>query len=247
MTGSRLSPEHEERREARRLLIKDIKRVLIILTIFICLALLLRAETVRENLFNIETLRATLQAEHSHREGLRSRGVFLLAGSLLVGVGMPRLFLSTVAGAIYGAVEGTVLALVASTGGATLTFQIGRSLLSSMVSRRLGGRVAVWRKRFREDAIWWVLYGRLLPFTNSTLMNLLCGSCRVPLKQYVLGSLIGFLPFTLIFALFGSAGAKGNAMQIGLGLICLLVSILIQRILRRWRNVELRTKLVGRE
>ena len=103
----------------------------------------------------------------------------------------------------------------------------------------------MWKKRFQEDAFWWVLYGRLLPFTNSTLMNLLCGSCRVPMTKYILGSVIGFFPLTLVFALFGSAGAKGNAMQIGLGVLCLLLSILAQRLLRRSRNVETRTTLTG--
>ena len=65
-------------------------------------------------------------------------------------------------------------------------------------------------------------------------MSLLCGSCNVPFTAYLLGSLVGFVPLAVVFAAFGSGGAKGNLWQIGFATALLVLSIFSRRLMNRW-------------
>ena len=66
---------------------------------------------------------------------------------------------------------------------------------------------------------------RLFPLSNATLAGLVCGACRLPAKPYLAGSLLGFIPLTVVFAVFGDGGAKGNFYQIALGTLLLLLAV----------------------
>ncbi len=110
--------------------------------------------------------------------------------------------------------------------GAATVYWMGRGLLGNLVERRFSGQLGLWRRRFQENAFWWVLYGRLFPFSNATLKSLLCGSCRVPFGPYLVGSFFGFIPLTFVFAAFGSGGIKGDINQVLLGFGLLLLALL---------------------
>jgi len=226
-------PQAERRREdGAKLKRKDALRLVLVAALIVTMLLALRLPEVRHELFDIDHVRAELQAGDTLGERLLSRLAFVAIGAILVGVGMPRLYVATVAGVAYGALEGVAWGLAASLGGAMLLWMLGKSLLGSMVRRRLNGRYSLWNERFRQNAFWWVLYARLLPFTNSTLMNLLCGACRIPWRPYLTGTAVGFVPLTLAFATLGSGGAKGSGMQIALSALLLLGSVMLQRMLQ---------------
>ncbi|MCC5875698.1 MAG: TVP38/TMEM64 family protein [Candidatus Sumerlaeia bacterium] len=210
---------------SKRLLAKDLSRVGIIVVIFIAAALFFQNETVKEHFLDVEKMRGLL---HPEGASLLSYLVFILVGSLLVGAGMPRIWLSFIGGAIYGVLLGTVLSLVTTMLGAFYTFTLGRSLLRSMVRRRMGKRFGVWNKRFKDNAFIWTLYLRLFPLSNATLTSMLAGACKVGLKPYVLANIIGFFPLTLIFAMGGSGAAKGDPSQLIIGIICFVIVILAQ-------------------
>src|SRR5690606_13735792 len=117
---------------------KDASRVLIIVTIFVVALLLLRWEPVRANLFDVVRLRDSLGPDDSPLRQLKSSIIFAAVGTLLVGLGMPRLWVSVAAGGVFGAVLGTTLALISSVLGSIITYLVGRSLLGSVIRRRLG-------------------------------------------------------------------------------------------------------------
>jgi len=200
--------------------------------IFAGFALAFKNEAVRGFLLDIHRIRAVLQGSGSAGARILSGAVFIISCGLLMTVGMPRLWISAIAGAIYGAVVGTGLALAATAIGASTVYLLGRSLLGSMVRRRLGGRLTLWNRRFKTNAFWWVLYGRLFPFSNATVMSLLCGFCKVPFSPYLRGSFLGFIPLTLVFAVFGSGGIKGNHYQIALGFFLVAMTFGIQKLLK---------------
>jgi uncharacterized membrane protein YdjX (TVP38/TMEM64 family) len=56
----------------------------------------------------------------------------------------------------------------------------------------------------------------------------------VPFKSFFLGSLIGFIPLTLVFAIYGSGGAKRNIWQIGLATVLLILSMFSRKIMKKW-------------
>jgi uncharacterized membrane protein YdjX (TVP38/TMEM64 family) len=65
-------------------------------------------------------------------------------------------------------------------------------------------------------------------------MSLLCGSCRVPYREFMAGSLLGFIPLAMVFATFGSGGIKGNYWQISFATTLLILSILSRKLFKKW-------------
>lgn len=209
----------------------DILRIVVLTAFFAAAGVLLGQGGIRSYLFDIPALKAVLGAGGSAGEQSVSMLIFIVAGGALITAGIPRLLASTAGGIIYGAFMGTFLSLAASILGSSLLYLGGRFTLGSIMERRLSGRLDEWRARFRENAFWWVLYGRLFPFSNSTVMSLLCGSCTVPFLPYVLGSIIGFAPLAVVFACYGSGGMNGDFVQIAIATVLLALSVLSRRIL----------------
>jgi len=191
---------------------RDIFRIVLMTSFFAFAAWLLKHESVRQNIFDITHIRESLGTV-----GWIAQLTFILVSALAMGVGMPRLWVSAVAGSLFGAVLGTLIALTASIVGASLTFLMGRSLLRGPVQRRMPNRLRKWYDRFGEKGFRWILYARLFPLSNATAVNLLCGASTVRFREFFLATLIGYLPFTMVFALFGSSAAKQAPMQLALG------------------------------
>jgi uncharacterized membrane protein YdjX (TVP38/TMEM64 family) len=221
-------------RESDKKLLGDIIRVVLLAAFFSAIALLLERQDVRKLLFDMDTIRAELKGGGDASGYVFSGMIFTFAGGGLTALGLPRLWVSAVGGIIYGALMGSILSILASLFGASVLHLAGKSILATVVERRLGDKTKMWKVRFQENAFWWVLYGRLFPFSNSTVMSLLCGSCKVPYVPYLLGSLIGFVPLGVVFATYGSGGAKGNIWQIGFATMLLVFSIFLRSFLKRW-------------
>ena len=215
-------------------LFRDFLRVSSLTIFFIAAAFVLGDHDVRRYFFDITTIKNALKGTGTVTGSLASATIFILAGSSLIALGVPRLLASTIGGAIYGAAAGVFLSLAASFLGSSILYLLGRAALADVVERRLKGKLDEWRARFRSNAFWWVLYGRLFPFSNSTVMSLLCGSCKVSFTSYALGSFIGFIPLAIVFACFGSGGVKGDFLQITIATAVLILSIGSRRILNAW-------------
>lgn len=158
---------------------------------------------------------------------------FVVVFSLLTGVGMPRLWVSAVAGAAFGTLWGTLTALLATLAGAAMIYGIGRGFMSGTIQRRMGPRLSHWQARFNTNAFWWVLYMRLFPLSNATLAGLLCGAGRIPFRAYLAGSFIGFIPLTVVFSIFGKGGASGDFRAVALGAMLLAAAVGARKVLMK--------------
>jgi uncharacterized membrane protein YdjX (TVP38/TMEM64 family) len=221
-------------REFNKRLLGDIIRVVLFVTFFSAMAFLLERQDLRRLLFDMDTIRSELKGGGDLAGYVFSGLIFTLAGGGLTGLGLPRLWVSAVGGIIYGAFIGSILSIFASLLGASVLYLAGKSILATIVERRLGDKARMWEVRFQENAFWWVLYGRLFPFSNSTVMSLICGSCKVPFLPFLLGSLVGFVPLAVVLATYGSGGVKGNIWQIGFATMLLVFSVYLRSFLKRW-------------
>jgi uncharacterized membrane protein YdjX (TVP38/TMEM64 family) len=216
---------------SERNLFGDLCRIAAVAAFFVAAMVLIEETGIRDMFFDVEKFRSLLQGGHSSTGRMASAAAFVLIGGGIIALGMPRLWASAVGGIIYGAFMGTLLSLLASILGASILYAAGSFLLGGVVERRMGARLKLWRRRFQENAFWWVLYGRLIPFSNSTVMSLLCGSCKVPFAAYVNGSILGFIPLAIVFAAFGSGGLAGNFGEIGVAVLVLAAFIILRRLI----------------
>lgn len=213
--------------------LKDLLRISIIGLIFLFLALFFRHELARDAFENVHRIRSFLKSGAVPGGLAGSGAAFVIITGLLISFGVPRIWVSALGGAVYGAVLGSALSLFSASIGATALFFAGSTFLGSVVQRRMRGRVVRFVERLNQEAFWWVLYLRLFPFGNSTAQSLLFGSLRVPFLDYIAASVLGFIPLTVVFAMFGSGGVKGNYIQIWLGLGLIAVVGLIRYLMNR--------------
>lgn len=140
--------------------------------------------------------------------------IFVSGSALAVSMGVPRLALAFVGGAVFGWIEGTILAQAGTFFGCWATFAVARRLghawVAALVARRFPSAKALFsfiaRHGFEANIVL-----RLAPVGNAFATNLLFAVSRVPLRTFLLATFIGTFPETAIAALLGSA-AKGTEL-----------------------------------
>ncbi len=168
-------------------------------------------------------------------------GVALLVGvgGVMTAVGLPRQVVAFSAGTVFGAPLGVVWALLGQILGCAMDFFAARSVAGNWARRRLTGR---WRRLdgfILAQPFMATLTLRLLPVGNNTAVNLLAGVAGVRAVPFLLASLLGYLPQTLIFALLGSGMRVGRGAQIGVGLGLFVASAALGVVMwRRGRRLQ---------
>jgi uncharacterized membrane protein YdjX (TVP38/TMEM64 family) len=130
---------------------------------------------------------------------------FVLIYATAVTLSIPCGLVLTVAGGmLFGWLAGGIAAVVGATTGATIIFLIARTTVGEALNERLGPWVGKLREGFRENALSYMLFLRLVPAFPFWLVNIAPALLGVPLPTYVIGTILGIIPATFAFA---SAGA----------------------------------------
>ena len=173
---------------------------------------------------------------------------FILCYAGLVALSVPGGALLTITGGfLFGPWLGGAYAVVGATTGATVVFLAARAGLAG-----LAVRAAPWVQRieagFRRNGLNYLLVLRLIPIFPFWLVNLVAGAVGLRLWVYVLGTFIGIIPVTFIFASLGNGlGAlveEGRPPDIGvlyrpgvlLPILALAALALLPLAYRRWRT-----------
>jgi pyruvate/2-oxoglutarate dehydrogenase complex dihydrolipoamide dehydrogenase (E3) component/uncharacterized membrane protein YdjX (TVP38/TMEM64 family) len=118
--------------------------------------------------------------------------------------------LTLAAGAIFGLLEGTLIASFASTIGASLAFLSSRYLLRDWVRARFGARVDAIDRGLDRDGAFYLLSLRLIPAFPFFLINLAMGLTGMRLVTYALVSQVGMLAGTIVYV---NAGTQLAAIE----------------------------------
>jgi uncharacterized membrane protein YdjX (TVP38/TMEM64 family) len=129
---------------------------------------------------------------------------YLGLGAVAVAVGLPRQAVCFLGGYAFGLGEGLALAEIASGLGCLLCFLYARLLGRELVRHRFAERLAKLDSVLKGHPFTMATLIRLLPVGSNLLTNLLAGVSSVALAPFLAGSLVGYLPQTLIFVLLGS-------------------------------------------
>jgi len=157
-------------------------------------------------------------------KGIVGEVLFLCVAGLATAVALPRHVVSFLGGYAFGVVLGTLLGLIGTLLGCVVTFFYARVIGRPLVSARLGARVQRIEDFLAAHPFWMTVLIRLLPVGNNFATNLAAGVSRVPAIPFLLGSLLGYVPQTLVFALAGSGVDVGAAWRIGIAVALFLVS-----------------------
>jgi len=121
--------------------------------------------------------------------------------------------LMLLAGASFGLVWGSVLAVMASTTGATLTMLASRHALRERVTARLGGRLQGLNHGLQRDGAVYMLSLRLLPVIPFVVLNLLSGLSCLPTRTFFWASALGMLPATVLYVNAGLQLAQVQSLD----------------------------------
>jgi len=165
---------------------------------------------------------------------------------------VPGSILTLGAGFLFGVVYGTIAVSIGSVLGATASFLIGRTLLRGAMEKRIAAypRFQAIDRAVGEQGFKIVLLTRLSPVFPFNLLNYAFGLTKVRLWQYVLASLIGMIPGTLMYVYLGSAlkslaevaagtpkGGTPQTVFFVVGLVMTIVAtVVITRVARRALN-----------
>ena len=149
---------------------------------------------------NRETLKAFVAGM-----GVTAVIVYIGIYATAVAFSLPGGAIMTLAGGfLFGAMFGTVYVIIAATLGATALFLIARSTLGDILRAKAGPFVQKMEAGFQENALSYLLILRLVPAFPFWVVNLVPALLGVKLSTYVLGTVVGIIPGSFVFATFGA-------------------------------------------
>jgi uncharacterized membrane protein YdjX (TVP38/TMEM64 family) len=132
-------------------------------------------------------------------------GVVAITTASSVPGGIPILMLA--AGCLFGTWMGGVVAAAGVTMGAAVVYGAVRSSLGAMLRERAdrsGGRLKDLLDGVRGGAFGYILALRLIPFAPFELVSLAAALAGAPFRAYLLGTVLGVVPATLIYSGIGA-------------------------------------------
>ena len=172
--------------------------------------------------------------------------LFIIGYAVVVAFSLPGATWITVGG---GFVFGTVLAITfvvfAATLGAVAVFLIARYALADFFRAKMGGAGERMEVGFRENALSYLLFLRLVPVFPFWFVNLAPAFLGVSLRTYAIGTFVGIIPGSAVFCSVGNGlGAvldAGGAPDLGiifqpkiLGPIIALAILALVPIVYKW-------------
>ncbi|WP_412529719.1 VTT domain-containing protein [Burkholderia lata] len=168
----------------------------------------------------------------------------LLAGYIVAATfAVPVTLLITATGLVFGAWPGVAYAAVGTMAAAAANYGIGRWLGRDAVRRLAGARANRLSEHIGRRGVLAMAVLRLLPIAPFTVVNLVAGASHIGLRDYLVGTAIGMLPgivLTVTFAhqltaALSHPGPRAFAWLAAIGIALVGISVLLVRVLRRWR------------
>ncbi|HUN41584.1 MAG TPA: VTT domain-containing protein [Acetobacteraceae bacterium] len=154
---------------------------------------------------NLSTLAANAKwmREMAQQWWLLAPILFVAANAaLLMSLVIPAWFCTIAGGLLFGRWQGIVYALIGTTLGAAGVFLAARFGLQGL-GESPGKRAKQIAEGFRANAFSYLVVLRLVPIFPFTLVNIAAAISGIPPRTYILGSLVGITPSTLIYASLG--------------------------------------------
>jgi uncharacterized membrane protein YdjX (TVP38/TMEM64 family) len=178
-----------------------------------------------ENVFAVRETFQSFIGQHFILAMLAYIGAYAAA----VAISVPGASILTLSGGlIFGWFFGGIAAVTGASIGAILLFLIARSAFGETLRAKAGPKINGLVDGFQKDALNYLLFLRLVPAFPFFVVNIAAALFNVPLRTYIIGTVIGIIPATFAFASIGagldSVFAKSKADQVACAAIKGLVA-----------------------
>lgn len=226
---SKLDPGELQKADIHKIYIK---LGIFVAFIFVCI-LLAHFTGLRSYLKNAEQIKAVLT-----QSGMWAPLVFMIGSAILILVGMPRLLFCAVGGMLFGFLKGFIFSQVATLAGAYGTFLFTRWGAKEWVERFVQSKNLYFRN-LKKPTFLTVFLFRQLPITG-VFINMVLGLSTVKHRDFLAGSLFGFMPEAIVVTLVGSGVIKSSiwhafAQILVAGTVLVLGGIVIVRLVSRYK------------
>jgi uncharacterized membrane protein YdjX (TVP38/TMEM64 family) len=124
--------------------------------------------------------------------------------ALIAALSIPAGALATmVGGFLFGPAIAAGLVIIGATAGAAVVFLAARHAFADYLRNRAGPAILRMEQGFNENALNYLLFLRLVPLFPFFLVNLAAAFLGVRLGTFVIGTAIGIVPGTVVYALVG--------------------------------------------
>jgi len=139
--------------------------------------------------------------------------VVYAAASVLL---LPVWILTIAAGGAFGIARGSVLVLAGATLGAMAAFALARTVLRGWVRRaaRANPTYATLDHAIAARGGWIVFLVRLTPAFPFVYVNYLFGLTAIPAKTYLVTTILGMIPATIVYVALGASAEAAAAGEI---------------------------------
>lgn len=143
----------------------------------------------------------SLVAEHAVAAALG----FIAVYAVMAAFSIPGALVMTVAsGFLFGTLPGAAYSVIGATLGAIALFLAARTAIGDLLRDRAGPALAKMQAGFQQNALNYLLVLRLIPLFPFWLVNLVPALLGVSLRVFVLGTVIGIIPGSLVYASVGN-------------------------------------------
>jgi uncharacterized membrane protein YdjX (TVP38/TMEM64 family) len=130
---------------------------------------------------------------------------YMIVYIAVVALSLPGGLIMTLSGGLlFGWQLGAPATVIAATIGATLLFLVAKTSFGETLAAKAGPSLATLRDGFKENALSYLLFLRLVPAFPFVIVNLAPALLGVPLRTYVLGTFLGIIPGTTAFSVAGA-------------------------------------------
>jgi uncharacterized membrane protein YdjX (TVP38/TMEM64 family) len=189
---------------------------------------------------NLTPLAATRQLMNALANvPISTRGfVFIAIYTLRPLIFFPASLLTLGIGALCGPLWGSVFAIIGSNLSATLAYFVGRMLGQDSVPSENQNALQRYLQRMRQNSFETIFIMRLI-FLPYDLVNYAAGFLRINYLSFILATILGSIPGTISFVLFGaSSGLESGSPKFDwrillISLAIFVASLLVSRLVKR--------------
>jgi len=164
------------------------------------------------NLASLKTNRDALTAFYQEHR-LATVACFVAIYIVQTALSLPGAAIFSLAGgAIFGSVMGTIYVNIGATAGAVLAFLAARYLLQDAIRNKFGTRLEKIDAELEKEGFNYLLSLRLVPVFPFFLINLASGLTRIPLRSFLLATVIGIIPGSFVYCNAGASLATINSL-----------------------------------